>query len=564
MITHCSNLDKPVAVECKMKETRDKDEMQIGTWPLSRRRFLALTNLAVGAMACGTTKTASRLVKGKTIRTFHLCTNPDSLDAEPDRLAIYRDAGVSTVWLPAFFYGYWPYSTERLRYWCKRIESMGMASAMANIPLGHPGDSLGAKSDQFPLTPPEHWHMAQRPEGIVYAGTSLHKPATEENVQAMRILRDMGVSQVFLDDDFRLAPGPGSIGGCFCAEHKKDFLLKYGFAESTWTELLAAVHDRSLTPVLRSWIEYTCDQLTECFRAQQAAAPDIALGNMVMFFGSEKAGIRLQDYRNAPLRVGELMFKDSSFVQVKNKTAELYSCLFHRRYVVPELAYSETTAFPADKLSAANMAAKLAVSTISDVRHTMFMSGLTPFPREHWPVLSPAMKKHAAIHAVIAGQVPQGPYKHYWGERERYVGDDNPFSLFLASGVPFEVTGKPARDGWTFLANYDARAVSENQLKSNGTTFVVRQSISGHSGLQVVEENLSALFAFKKQLLPHFNEIPYVAEEKPVVCTWYPKIHSVLLWNLAEQNEEFTVVYRNSRRSVQIAALDVELMTDLH
>ena len=33
----------------------------------------------------------------------------------------------------------------------------------------------------------------------------------------------------------------------------------------------------------------------------------------------------------------------------------------------PNPAYSETTAFPANRLSAQNMAAKLAVSTISDV-----------------------------------------------------------------------------------------------------------------------------------------------------------------------------------------------------
>lgn len=542
------------------------NEIKLCHWPaasMSRRRFLALSNLALGAMACAGTKSGGRVERDKAVRSFHVCTNPDSLDAEPDRLELYRDAGVSTVWLAAFFYGYWPYAPERLRSWSKRIEAMGMASAMANIPLGHPGDSLGAKSEAFPLTPPEHWHTAQRPNGIVYVGTSLHKPATEENEQAMRVLAGLGVKQVFLDDDFRLAPGPGTIGGCFCAEHKADFLQKYGYGDSVWLDLLAAVNERSLTPVLRHWIEYTCDQLTDSFRRQQAAAPDISLGNMVMFFGAEKAGIRLQDYKDAPLRVGELMFKDSSFAQVKNKTAELFSSLFHRRYAAPELAYSETTAFPADKLSAANMAAKLAVSTISDVRHTMYMSGVTPFPREHWPVLSPAMKKHKAIHAIVAGHVPRGPFKHYWGERERYVGEDNPNSLFLATGVPFQVTDEPARDGWTFLANYDAKAAAEQQLKSRGTRFVVRQAVADRADLQVVDETLAALFAFKRQLIPQFDKTPYVLEEKPVVCTWYPSARCVLLWNLAETNEEFTLVYKNSQRLVKIAALDVELIRDL-
>ena len=121
-----------------------------------------------------------------------------------------------------------------------------------------------------------------------------------------------------------------------------------------------------------------------------------------MYLGSEKAGIRLTDYRDVPFRVGEFMFNDRSFAPVKGKTDELFSCLFHRRFARPELAYSETTAFPADQLSARNMAAKLTVSTLSDVRNTMFMSGATPFPRQHWQTLAPAMKQHAGLHRKIS------------------------------------------------------------------------------------------------------------------------------------------------------------------
>ena len=127
----------------------------------------------------------------------------------------------------------------------------------------------------------------------------------------------------------------------------------------------------------------------------------------------------------------------------------MFSSLFHRRFVRPELAYSETTAFPDRQLSLKNKVAKLAVSTLSDVRNTMFMCD---FPKEHWPTLAPAMKRHADIHARIAGHAAHGPLKHFWGEASRYVGDDNPYSLFMALGVPFEVTGEPARDGFTFLS----------------------------------------------------------------------------------------------------------------
>ena len=55
------------------------------------------------------------------------------------------------------------------------------------------------------------------------------------------------------------------------------------------------------------------------------------------------------------------------------------------------------------------------------------------------------------------------------------VGNDKPYSLFLAAGVPFEVTEEPARDGWTFLAEFDARAAAAGNLKPNGSTFIYEQ-----------------------------------------------------------------------------------------
>src|SRR6266568_2596928 len=38
-------------------------------------------------------------------------------------------------------------------------------------------------------------------------------------------------------------------------------------------------------------------------------------------------------------------------------------------------------------------------------------------------------------------------FKHVWGEAQRYVGDDKPFSLCLATGVPFEVVRGRLRKG---------------------------------------------------------------------------------------------------------------------
>jgi len=133
------------------------------------------------------------------------------------------------------------------------------------------------------------------------------------------------------------------------------------------------------------------------------------------------------------------------------------------------------------------MAAKLAVSTLSDVRNTMYMSGLTAFPREHWQTLGPAMKRHAELHRHIAGHVARGPLKHFWGEASRYVGDDNPYSLFLAMGVPFEVTGELTADGFTFLS--DADAGNAGNLRSSGTVLVARAQPSRPASHRMVPES---------------------------------------------------------------------------
>jgi hypothetical protein len=207
------------------------------------------------------------------------------------------------------------------------------------------------------------------------------------------------------------------------------------------------------------------------------------------------------------------------------------------------------------------MAAKLHISTIADIRNTMMMSGLEPFPFTHWETLAPAMKKAAAIHQKIAGQKLQGPFKHFWGESSRMVGNDKPFSLFLASGIPFEITDKPASDGWTFLSDFDAADVDSGKVKSKGTTFLHGSNPKKKfDRVRFVAENQQEIFAFKREIIPQLKGVPYVEEDKPVICAWYPESKTVLLWNLSETKEFFTIKNDGEKRTIQIDGLDAELV----
>jgi hypothetical protein len=498
---------------------------------MERRQFLA-TPLMLNAAP-------------RAVRRFHLSVSPDGLEQNPELLQLARNAGVTTVWIAGYLYGHWYYTPERIGALAKKARQAGMEAEVVFVPLGHPGDSLGSRSGEPPLIPPPHWRQCVHVDGTRHWGTSLHAPAVQENAAALGRLDGLRFRTVFLDDDFRLATGPGGIGGCFCEEHWKRFSDQHGYGAGVREQLAADIRARHLSPQLKAWIDFHGSELTACFRQLQKARPKLKLGNMVMFLGAEKAGIQLDQYRDAPFRVGELMFADRQFDPVKGKTDELFSSLFHRRFARPELAYSETTAFPADRLSARNMAAKLAVSTLSDVRNTMMMSGLTPFPMAHWDVLGPAMKKHAAIHAQVAGHKPAGPFKHYWGEPSRYVGDDKPFSLFLAAGVPFEICSTAPPNGWTFLSEADAAG----RPRSAGTEFVTRRD---------VPETLPDLFAFRRRIVSRLTDTPYIEEEEPVVCSWLQAARRVLVWNLAAGRRTLTL--RHGSRRIPVPADSLELV----
>lgn len=498
------------------------------------------------------------------MRRFHASISIDAFKADPELLDIIQAAGIDEVWTSCFFQGTWHHQLDEVIEWNRKIEEHGMTARQITIPFGHPTYTTQAP-DYMPNTDLTKWKPGKRPNGQTYYGVSLHPPITEVNVEAIKKIKTTKPGTIFVDDDFRLAPAPGEIGGCFCDEHKARFLESHGYGEAQWAELLNAAQNHVHCPILMEWVKATCEELTACFKAQQQAAlPDTQLGIMVMFMGSERAGIRLPDYTGVPMRVGELMFDDGSFNQLRGKTNELFSALMHRRFVSPELAFSENTAWPPNSLSAANMAAKLCISTLGDIRNTMFMSGLTPFPRTHWEVLGPAMKHNAEIHQKLHGHVPRGPFKHFWGERSRYVGDDQSYSLFLALGVPFEVTGELAGDGWTFLSDWDVQAVAAGEIHSQGTRLVQRPSQPAvNTDAVTLAEDITALFAWRREILPQLQGVPYVEEEKTVVCGWYPSARSVLLWNLDPNPQSVTLRLGETSRPVTLPALGIELLEDV-
>lgn len=521
---------------------------------ITRRALLAATAGLGAAMAAGGPVGAGA---PGLVRRFHYSLTGDMIDREPTLLAYLRQSGVTDVYL-SWWVGTPPPPDDQLdknRKWKAQIEAAGMAAHMITIPLGHPAE--GPRDPRFPVD--GHWGVDANSR--TFAGTSFHPPVLRDNLAAMDRFRPLGFRRYFVDDDFRLAGSPFDIGGCFCPQHKAAFLARHGYPEARWAELIDSVHSRTLTPILREWVISNCDELTDTFRKIRKATRPAELGIMVMYLGSEKAGIRLADYGDVPFRVGELMFDDAGFGPVKGKTDELFGVLFHRRFVRPEMAYSETTAYLPQNLSPANGAAKLCTSTIADVRNTMMMCmNLAEWERRAPGLMAGAIKRHAALHQKVAGHELRGPYKHYWGEHSRMAGGDWPYSLFLATGMPFEVTDRPASDGWTFLSDADARAAADGRLKSRGTEFVYRPSAARTRDGRPIADNLDDLFALRREALAGIKGVPYIEEEIPAICAWYPSARAVLVWNPQEKPVDLTLRCGADRRPVHLAPLAMELL----
>ena len=478
-------------------------------------------------------------------RRYHLSVGPRTVNTEPELNRRWKEAGVTDLWLTAALYGKLP-DFEALDQAAKKARELGMTPHILSVPFGHP-TSIDADPSAFA---PSYTPM-MRADGRRGWGCSFHPPVEEIVADENRTFYEQfGPCDHFLDDDFRLADSPGSVGGCVCPRCKEVYCRAAGLSDQRWDELLDDLRGNSGSALHRQWVDYQCDQLTAVFRRCEEAAPEIDLGIMVMYMGSERAGIRLDAYREKLFRVGEMMFHDGDYDQLHNKTRELFSVLMHRRFTLPGRSFSETTICPDNALSKENMASKLATSTFADVRNTMFMCNI---PADYWPFFAPRMKKEARYQEILKNHPARGPFKHYWGIAGRYFAGEAAYSLFLATGVPFEVCSELSDNGWTFLGDNDARSLDRGEIASKGTQCFARTA-SQTGRFEKLDETLESLFAFRRTILPRLRseKIPYIEEEVPIVLGWYPGARAALLWNV-----EKSAVTVHLRRGEQAAAVEL-------
>ncbi len=478
---------------------------------------------------------------------YHACLTAQAIATDAGLLPRMKSAGIDRIWLIAWGYGHWFAPPEQLAAARAACMAAGLEAQPIVLPLGHPGESLGLTDTVFPLTPPSHWRLAEDEHGRNFCGTSLHAPATDENVAALRVLARLGFRHVLLDDDARLARSPGQVGGCFCNAHRVAFLAAGRRPAAAWSKLLDAVRQRRTTALVRAWLGFQQAEMSGFLAALDAADPRLDITTSAMELGDEKAGIPLTNLRGRGLRVGEGHFSDAAFASVEGRCTELFSALFHRRFVRRDRSFSETTAFPHDQLSSDNLVAKLAVPLIADVGTVLFMSGVTPYPADRYAALSAALPRHRLAAAQIAGAALAGPLTHWWGEASRLSGAESPAVRWLALGVPFSVAAQRPGTGVVVAAPGDAA-----ELATRGATVLTTVAIPG---TQRVSDDWPAWWVWRRSLLAGPVDFPYVVDEEPTVCAWYPAARRVVLWEVSGRARTVTLRSRGGDQQVALPAL---------
>lgn len=90
-----------------------------------------------------------------------------------------------------------------------------------------------------------------------------------------------------------------------------------------------------------------------------------------------------------------------------------------------------------------------------------------------------------------------------------------------------------------------------------GARLVVRPSaMTRPPGAEVVGESLPELFAFKRRIRHQFGSVPYVVEDEPAVCAWYPTAGRVVVWIFSEEARTLTLLQGCRYQSLRLGPLE--------
>ncbi len=308
----------------------------------------------------------------------------------PNKIRLLKGAGVEVIWLFGYFYGYWESSPEEIKKAKKILEDDGFEVGVINVPLGHGGNALDPNDPNINLEIGSGWQNRVSAKGQkLYNAACISDKTVADSVLAAETIREIGIQNIFYDDDLRLSSPDSKIQGCYCDDCIERFCREYN-VKTTRAEL-AEAKDAAL---MSAWVTFQCGSLLRFLRAVNIDG--IHSGIMVMHCGGRRHGIDIPRIRrelpDVFFRVGEGHFSDGEFNRTGALDAINASIHTHMALVGDEArCYSESTVFPAKALSPENLIRKIDNEIRAGLRNIYIMSGTWFITPEYWEALAKAL-----------------------------------------------------------------------------------------------------------------------------------------------------------------------------
>lgn len=313
-------------------------------------------------------------------------------------LSEMKAAGVDVLWLFCYFYGHYNSSFEEMRPAKKVLEDHGFEVQAINVPLGHGGNAFDPSDNSVDLSIGEGWFNRVDINGNRQSCCAcLTEKVIEDTKKVALSIRDLGITQIFYDDDLRLAHWGKNIQGCFCDNCITQFnkTIKADFSRETLKDIIKKDNpDEIEKATIEAWMDYNCDKIIRYL--QEVTVDGITSGIMVMHNGDRRHGIDIKRIRaevpGTLIRVGEGHFDDKAFEHEDAQASLTASISTHLALAGDTgICYSESTVYPKFALTPENWIEKMRLEIKLGLRNIFLMGGTWYLAPEYWKALRDAL-----------------------------------------------------------------------------------------------------------------------------------------------------------------------------
>jgi hypothetical protein len=317
-------------------------------------------------------------------------------------LDIFSKSEITHLDLHGYFWGHFDSSLEEMIQAREILSNQNIEVGIISVAVGHPGNSMDPDNPTLDLNIPSHWRYRIDKHGQpVYHCADIEEHMIQDNIDAVQQFKKAGFKRIFFDDDFRMGNWGNEIQGCFCDACVEKFNQTYNQNESR-ESLRNKIEKLSELPLLKDWVEFTCEKVNKLISA--ISLDEIDIGLMIMHRGDERHGIDIPAINQInPVihyRVGEAHFNDREFNPPAGKASEILGIQQHMNLMQNHQIYSETTIFPSRALSPANWVYKAKLAAVLGIPNIYLMNGLPIIENSYWEHLQahiPEIKQLADI-----------------------------------------------------------------------------------------------------------------------------------------------------------------------